>query len=88
MTEEIAKGKKIGKITHYFGKIGVGVIELTGTLKVGDQIVISGHGKEFKQGVDSMQVEHEQVKEAKTGDAVGLKVVEAVKEGTLVYLKA
>lgn len=86
-TTEIPKGKQIGKITHFFNKIGVGVIELQGELKVGDTIVITGHGKEFEQNVDSMQVEHEQVNEAKSGDAVGLKVDQPVKEGDLVYLK-
>ena len=80
-------GKEIGKITHYFGKIGVGVVELTAGLKVGDTIVITGHDKEFEQPVDSMQVEHEQVQEAKKGDAVGLKVSEPVKDGDVVYLK-
>jgi len=85
---KIPKGKEIGKITHYFGKIGVGVLELTDALKVGDTIVISGHNKEFEQPVESMQVEHEEVTEAKPGDAVGLKVSEAVKEGDTVYLKA
>jgi putative protease len=84
---EIAKGKQIGKITHYFGKIGVGVLELEGKLKVGDTIVISGHSKEFEQAVDSMQVEHEQVTEAKKGDAVGLKTEQPVKEGDSVFLK-
>jgi len=86
-TEELAKGQKIGKITHFFNKIDVAVLELEGELKVGDTIVISGHGQEFEQGVDSMQVEHQQVTEAKKGDAVGLKVDQMVKEGDEVYLK-
>ena len=85
--KEIPKGKQIGKITHYFGKIGVSVIDLKDTLKVGDTIVISGRGQEFEQAVDSMQIEHEQVKEAGKGQAVGLKVEQLVKEGDLVYLK-
>ena len=80
-------GKEIGKITHYFGKIGVGVITLSDALKVGDTIVITGHGKEFEQPVDSMQVEHEQLEVAKKGDEVGMKVSEPVKEGDVVYLK-
>ena len=84
---EIAKGKQIGKITHFFNKIGVAVLELNDKLKVGDTIVIVGHGKEFEQAVDSMQVEHEQVSEGKKGDAVGMKVSDEVKEGDLVYLK-
>ena len=87
LTEELVKGKKIGQITHFFNKIDVAVLELEGELKVGDTIVISGRGQEFEQYVDSMQVEHEQVVEAKAGDAVGLKVNQAVKEGDEVYLK-
>lgn len=84
---ELPKGKQIGKITHYFNKIGVGVLELEGKLKVGDTIVITTSQGDFEQKVESMQVEHEQVSEAKTGDAVGLKVDQPVKEGNLVYLK-
>jgi len=49
--------------------------------------VIAAHGGDFEQNVDSMQVEHEQVTEAKVGDAVGLKVSQLVKEGDRVYLK-
>ncbi len=56
-------------------------------LKVADDVVIAGRGQEFIQHVDSMQVEHEQVSQAKTGDSVGMKVDQAVKEGDLVYLK-
>lgn len=86
-SQTIAKGKQIGKITHYFSKIGVAVLELSDNLKVGDDIVIATHSGDFEQNVDSMQVEHEQVTAAKAGDAVGLKVASPVKEGNLVYLK-
>lgn len=82
----MAEEKLIGKITHYFGKIGVGVLELTeGTLKAGETIHIVGHGADFSQTVESMQVEHQNVEEAKKGDSVGLKVSEKVKEGAEVY---
>ena len=84
---ELPKGKQIGKVTHYFNKIGVAVVELEVGLKVGDGIVISGRGQEFEQAVDSMQVEHDQVTKAKKGDAVGLKVDQDVKEGDAVFLK-
>lgn len=84
---ELPKGKQIGKITHYFSKIGVAVLALEGGLKAGDTIVISGQGREFEQLADSMQVDHENVQAAKAGDEVGLKVAAPVKEGCLVYLK-
>ena len=83
----IAKGSRIGTVTHYFSKIGVAVIELAGNLKVGDSIVIAGRGQEFAQPVSSLQVEHEQVAAAKKGDAVGLKVSQPVKDGDAVYLQ-
>jgi len=76
---------KIGEVTHYYDKIGVAVVELTGSLAVGDQIRISGHGNEFTQKVDSMQIEHENVKEAKKGQAIGLKIDQKVKDGDEVF---
>lgn len=84
MPEEI-EGKLIGKITHYFGKIEVAVIELSDTLKVGDTIRIVGGEADFTQNVDSMEIEHQKVEEAKAGESVGLRVDQKVKEGYSVY---
>lgn len=79
------EGKLIGKITHYFGNIEVAVIELSDTLKVGDNIRIVGGETDFTQIIDSMEVEHKKVEEAKKGDSVGLKVGQKVREGYKVY---
>lgn len=68
--------KEIGRITHYYGHLSVGIIELQDSLKVGDTIHIKGHSSDFAQPVDSMQVEHAVVQEAKAGDVVGLKINE------------
>ncbi len=76
---------QIGKVTHFYNKIGVAVIDLVKSLSVGDKIKISGHDKEFIQEVTSMQMEHEQIKKAKKGDSIGLKVENPVKDGDLVY---
>lgn len=70
--------KEIGKITHYFNKISVGIIELADILKVGDTIHIKGHSEDFTQAVDSMQIEHANVSEAKAGDSIGIKVAQKV----------
>jgi len=78
-------GKEIGKVTHYYTKIGVAVIELTDTIKVGDTIRIKGATSDFTQTVDSMQIEHKNVKVAKAGDSIGLKVDDRVREGDQVY---
>jgi putative protease len=79
------EGKLIGKVTNYFGKIGVAVIKLEDTLKVGDTIRIVGGQTDFTQTVESMEIEHQKVKETKAGDSVGLKVIQKVREGYKVY---
>ncbi len=78
--------EEIGRITHYFSKIGVAVIEITsGSLKIGETIHIKGHTSDFTQTVDSMQEEHEPIEEAKAGMSVGMKVKEAVREGDKIF---
>lgn len=79
------EGKLIGKISHYFGKIGVAVIKLSDTLKVGDNIRIAGGEVDFTQVIDSLEIEHEKVETAKKGDSVGLKVSQKVREDYKVY---
>ena len=80
------KEELIGKITHYFDKIQVGIIEIEkGKLAVGDMIHIKGTTTDFEQVVESIQIEHEQVEKAKKGDAIGLKVKDKVREGDEVY---
>lgn len=77
--------KLIGKVTHYFGKIGVAVIELQDDLRVGEKIRIVGGETDFIQTVDSMEIEHKKVSEAKKGEQVGLKIAQKVREGYKVY---
>lgn len=80
------EGKLIGKITHYFSNIEVTVINLLSPLKVGDTIrIIGGQETDFEQEVGSLQIDHEEVKSAKKGDSVGMKVDEKVHEGYKVY---
>ena len=75
----------IGKIIHFFSKISVAVIKLDAPLRVGDVISIEGATTNFKQPVDSMQVEHANIAEAKAGDSVGMKTAQPVKTGDLVF---
>ncbi len=77
--------KEVGIVTHYFSKIGVAAVELKDKLKVGDTIHIRGHTTDFTQEVSSMQIEHETVSEAGTGQSVGIKVKEKVREHDVVY---
>lgn len=84
-TSPSEEGKLIGEVTHYFGKIGVAVINLSDTLKVGDNIRIAGGEVDFSQTIESMEVEHEKVEKASAGDSIGLKVEQKVREGYQVY---
>lgn len=77
---------KVGKVTHYYDKIGVAVLELSATLASGDNVKFVRGGEDlFEQEIKSMQVEHEKVNSAKKGDVIGLKVGQELKEGAEVY---
>lgn len=82
----VSKGEKlIGKVGHYFSKIGVAVIDLMDNLKIGDEIRIVGGETDFNQIVESMEIERQKIQKAKAGESVGLKVNQKVKEGYKVY---
>ena len=78
--------KQIGVITHYFGKVSVGAIRLDGPLNVGDTIHVKGAHDDFTQSIDSMQIEHDQVKSAGKGDVVGIRVAQKVHPNDRVFL--
>jgi U32 family peptidase len=82
---EGANKLEIGRVSHYYGKIGVAVVDLTGELKIGDEILIEGKDSKIKQKVTSMQIEHENVEKAVAGQSIGLKVDGKVKDGYKVY---
>ncbi len=78
--------KKIGKITHYYGNIGVAIIELSAKLSAGDKVKFGEGEGEFEQTIESMQIDHKDISSAKKGDMIGVKVDEKVSEGTEVSL--
>ena len=75
----------VGKVSDFFAHPVVAAIELTAALKVGDKIRIRGHTTDLEMTVGSMQIEHADVKEAKAGDSIGVKVAEHVRKGDTVY---
>nr|MDO8134649.1 hypothetical protein [Candidatus Njordarchaeum guaymaensis] len=77
--------KEIGKVTHYFSRINVAVVQLSDRVSVGDRILIRGSTTNFEQAIESMQIEHENVTVAERGQSIGLKVKERVREGDQVY---
>jgi putative protease len=78
---------EIGRITHFFSKISVAVVDLKAPLSVGDTIVVKGPNTDYEQIVDSMQIEHNNVQRAEKGQSVGLKVAQRVRETDVVYKK-
>lgn len=79
--------KPIGKVVHFYDKLGVAIIDLgSGGIKVGQEVKFKRGDEEFKQKVESLQVEHESVESVKKGDSFGLKVDKPTKPGTEVYL--
>lgn len=83
--EKKSSEKEIGKVAHYYTKIGVAVVELKDALKVGDKIRIKGATSDFTQKVESMQIEQDKIQEAKKGDSIGLKVKEHARQHDVVY---
>lgn len=82
---EVGKLDKIGRITHFFTNINVAVVELDDTLNAGDTIKIQGETTDLEMNVDSMQIDHENVKVAEAGQSVGLKVPERVRPNDDVF---
>jgi U32 family peptidase len=80
-----AEKKKVGVVTHFYGKINVAIVDLQDTLNAGDMIEISGPTTNLQMTADSIQIEHENVKSAKKGQSIGLQVPEKVKENDVVY---
>jgi len=78
--------EKIGIIEHFFGHIGVAAIKITdGNLKIGDTIHIVGSHTDFKQKIQSMQINKNSVQSVKAGDDVGIKLNDKVREHDIVY---
>ena len=77
--------EEIGKVSDFFAHPVVAGIELTGTVKVGDQIHIKGHTTDLEFTISSMQINNVNVNEAKAGDAIGVKVSDRVRRGDIVY---
>jgi len=75
----------IGKVTHYFGRLGVAAVKLTGQLAVGDLIHVKGHTTDFSQAIDSLEVEHQRVSTAGLGDEVAFKVIDKARVGDQVF---
>ena len=79
------KMEAVGRVSGFFAHPSVAIVELSGALKIGDAIYVKGHTTDFQQTVDSMQVNHQAVQEARQGDSIGLKVNDRCRTHDVVY---
>lgn len=77
--------KPIGVVTHYYGGIGVAIVKFNKAIKAGAEVAFRGATTDFSQKIESMQYEHKELKTAKKGQEVGIKVDEKVREGDEIY---
>lgn len=82
---DMAEAKPIGKVIHWYDKIGVAVVKLSSALKVGDKIKVKHGDKEFEDSVDSMQLDHQPIASGKKGQEVAVKLSDHAKEGSEVF---
>jgi len=76
---------QIGRVTHFYKKISVAIVELSDSLLVGDTIHINGHTTDLTQKVDSMQMEHQNIEKAEKGQTIGVQVTDEVRVKDLVF---
>ena len=87
MTAEPLPGEeRVGIVTHYYSHLSVAVIQIeSGNLREGDWIHIKGHTSDFRQRVESMEIDHIHMLVTTPGQSFGLKVVDHAREHDVVY---
>lgn len=83
--KQIAGGVFLGSVEDFFSHVQVMALKLQAPVSVGDMIRIKGHTTDITQKVESMQVEHQPVQAASTGDSVGIKIADRSRKGDAVY---
>jgi selenocysteine-specific translation elongation factor len=71
-------GMRIGHVNHFYDQISVAVILLTETISKGDHVHFLGRSTDFRQEVKSLQINHQPVEQASSGQEVALKVDQRV----------
>ncbi len=88
IAKKVIKGKKpkrIGKVTHYYGGIRVAIIKFNKDIRISKEVRFKGATTDFKQTISSMQFDHKDIKTAKKGKQVGIKVKSKVRVGDEVF---
>ncbi len=78
-------GIRVGEVTHFYDRLCVAVLRLTEPIHVGDMVHLLGHHADFQQRVESLQIEHQAVREAGPGQEAALKVTQTVHPGDAIF---
>ena len=82
----MAGEERVGTVTHYYSHLSVAVVRLdSGTLRIGDTIHVVGNTSDFRQRVESMEIEHQPVSEVSAGQEFGLRVTDHARDNDTVY---
>ncbi len=76
---------EVGRVNKFFGKVSVAAVEVTDSIKVGDELRFKGTTTDFNFKIESMEIDRNPIREARHGDFVGIKVPERVRPGDKVY---
>jgi len=79
------RSELVGKVRHYYMRLGIASISLRGRVKVGDTVRIIGTHSDYTQKIRFMEKNHRQVESAMGGDNIALKLTGRIKEHDIVY---
>lgn len=75
----------VGEVTMVLSKISVTIIKLSQTIKLNNVLLFEGDSCMFEEGIVEMQIDRKNVKTAKKGIEVGVKMKELPRNGTKVW---
>lgn len=80
----LAQANVLGKVIHYYGHIGVAIVDVAQPIRLGDMVRVKHGEQDYLMAVTSMQIEHQPVAVANKKDVIGLKTVRKVPQGALI----
>jgi U32 family peptidase len=85
-SEATEKKRFVGKVLHYFDKLGVATIKVCSPINLGDNIIVIGKTTGLiKSKIEHLEIKNRAVKKAKKGDEIGIKL-KKVRKNDEVYV--
>ena len=78
----MTKNDSVGKVVHWYDKIGVAVVKLNKSLDLGAKVKIKHGPQEFQETIGSMEFDHQPIKSGKKGQEVAIKLSQKAGEGS------